>query len=72
MIKADIYLDIIVHGQVTNRLSIFPSFIAEFLQSHVEMIMVAIKYVAENGTILESGIHSLTVEGNHSMSSVTQ
>lgn len=65
------HLNVIVHRQVTNGMSVFPSLVAEFFQDFLKITSVFVEKFRQNRAVFKTRVHSLTIERDHSMTGVT-
>lgn len=64
------YFNVIVHSQVTNRMSIFPTRLAKFCQCGCKIVIIFVEYLTQQRTIFESCIHSLAEKWDHCVTGV--
>lgn len=64
------HLNVIVHGQVTDGMCIFPTLVAELFQDFFKITSVLVEKFRENRAIFEARVHPLTIERDYSVTGV--
>lgn len=64
------HFNVIIHGKVRDCMGIFPTSFAEFTQNFIQVASVFVEELRQNRAILETSVHSLSIEGYNCMASI--